>query len=64
MLYWESFHPMQLFFHLEVLQVWNAYDGRNSQKKGWPSTKVGDQPTMCWTSGCGMADLRSTLSSH
>eukprot|EP00975_Prorocentrum_lima_P053872 11303909-Prorocentrum_lima.AAC.1 len=28
-------------FHLKVLQVWDAYDGRNSQKKGWLNTKVG-----------------------
>eukprot|EP00975_Prorocentrum_lima_P011413 2426796-Prorocentrum_lima.AAC.1 len=28
-------------FHLEVLQVWNAYNGKTSQNKGWLSTKVG-----------------------
>eukprot|EP00975_Prorocentrum_lima_P054280 11384316-Prorocentrum_lima.AAC.1 len=28
-------------FDLEVLQVWNPFHGRNSQKKGWLSTKVG-----------------------
>eukprot|EP00975_Prorocentrum_lima_P031448 6598559-Prorocentrum_lima.AAC.1 len=27
-------------FHLEVVQVWDAYDGRSVQKKSWLSAKV------------------------